>query len=191
MSSTLRERFCGRNGRESSFKRVYLEMFHSVPFQRELTLRNVGYSSNRSEWIKSLKIMPLGCRLTVHQEPSCRMFRRKGHFNQSVITFLRVEFASCSGGIRRKEHWKNGTFPRQQIYEVLADGVSCSGARYRLLFYSDGQIRKEKKCWMFAPGLSPYFQSIAEVRADFGDFENVRNPGKLMARMVCLHFQRN
>ena len=57
--STLRERFCGRNGRESSFKRVYLEVFHSVPFQRELTLRNVGYSSNRSEWIKSLKIMPL------------------------------------------------------------------------------------------------------------------------------------
>eukprot|EP01084_Bolivina_argentea_P263566 446136_1 len=188
LALSCRERYCkrgngiGDEGRNISFMNIYIDMYFNVDFLNQLKQQELGYSKNRYEWIKCIKITPLYYQLEVDQEKSCRMFRLKDHLKRSAITFLRVEFQSAKRTPKWAEEWEYGTFTRQQVYNFLTYGMSCGGAKYDFFFFSDGQLR-DKKCWMYSVKLSRKFNSIKGVRNIMGNFENIRSPGKKMARM--------
>ena len=131
-TASCRERYCIRGeprdgyteARNVSFMEIFNDIYFNVgEFLNELKQQNMGYSSNRYEWIKSLKVTQLYYGLVVDQEMPCRMFRLKKHLKRSAIDFLRVEFVTNRRGQRFSNHFEYGSFTRQQVYNIMTHGL--------------------------------------------------------------------
>eukprot|EP01083_Nonionella_stella_P145446 455804_1 len=185
-AAACRERYCNRGnghsseGRNASFMHIYLDLYCNIDVLNELNKHDLGRIQNRFEWVKTLSITPLYYHLVVDQEKSCRMFRLNPHHDRVPITFLRVEFRNIRRGPRFSNEWKHGSFTRQQVQRIMANGICCAGAKYDFFFFSDP---KDKKCWFYSLELSRAFNSIKALRNNMGNFEDILNPGKKMSRM--------
>ena len=116
--------------------------------------------SGRQEWTKAVSVRPIGLKLSIASETSCRMFRHEKHINRSGVTFLRIQFQTLNGRQDRKsDDWKYGKALRAQAIELLSNGIIVGGAIYYLFFYSDGQLR-DKKAWFYSIELSRHYNSI-------------------------------
>ena len=113
--------------------------------------------TGRQEWTKTVCVRPIGLKLSISSETSCRMFRHEKHINRSGVTFLRIQFQ------RESDDWEYGKALRAQAIELLSDGIIVGGAKYNLFFYSDGQLR-DKKAWFYSIELSRHYNSIEALR---------------------------